>query len=75
MTYMSPTTGRDGPVQSGFLEPVFRPFGDLARRIKRYNEYARAEIQLRALSDHELADIGLTRDTISQRVWEDFERH
>jgi len=74
MTYMTPATGSDGPVESGFLDPVFRPFGELAQRIRRYNEYARAELQLRALSDHELADIGLTRDTIGQRVWEDFER-
>ena len=75
MTLMSPTTGARSHSHVSFLEPVFRPLGELAARIKRYNELARAETHLRALSDHELSDIGISRLNIHERVWEGYKSH
>ncbi len=75
MTLMTPTTGSESHTHSGFLEPIFRSFSELAARIRRYNELARAEAHLRALSDHELSDIGINRLNIHERVWEGFKSH
>ena len=75
MTIMNPTTGSGGHGHASFLEPIFRPLGELAARIRRHNEYARAEAQLRALSDHELSDIGISREAIHERVWEGYHSH
>jgi uncharacterized protein YjiS (DUF1127 family) len=74
MTLITHTTGSGRRNEGGFMEPVFRPFSEMAARIRRYREYVAAEAQLRQLSDHELADIGLSRESIHERVWADFPR-
>ena len=75
MSIMHPTTGSSGHGHASFLEPIFRPFAALAERVRYYNKLAEAEADLHALSDHELSDIGITRDNIHARVWEDYKSY
>lgn len=74
MTIMTHTNGAGSRSEAGFVKTIRDAVADRIAYLKRYNEYASAEASLHALSDYELADIGLTRDVIHERVWRDFER-
>lgn len=57
-------TGTWGPI-----ETFGRTISEWVRRYLRYREFVRAEAELNALSDRNLADVGLTRTQIHDRVW------
>lgn len=74
MSFLTNTSHDVRPVDGGFFDPFVRWGNAIAERVRRYNEYARAEASLQSLSDHELNDIGIARDAIHRRVWADFDR-
>ena len=57
---------------AGLIETLRAKVGDLFTSYFRYRDYARAEAQLRKMTDRELDDIGISRAEIHKRVWADY---
>lgn len=72
MAYLSDTTSARSGGIAHFFADAAKGLTNLFSHGARHRSYARAESQLRAMSDHELDDIGIARYEIRDRVWSNF---
>lgn len=74
MAFFSEVSGAPAGAVSRLVSDIAEGYRTLSTLMARYREYARAEAELRSLSDRELNDIGLSRADIREKVWADFDR-